>query len=399
MHDDGVWVATTDSSVHRWSIESHNPQKLFQKGGSLIAGSLSYSRARASLEGSAPVPLYKEPTCSINGVPGIVQYEILNNKRHVLTKDSVGSVKLWEITRGAVIEDYGQVSFEKKKEALFEMVSIPTWFTVDSRLGYLSVHLETPQCFSAEEYSADLNISEKIEEEKVNLAHETLKGLFARWLSKKKHKSRSQDRETPSAQNITISNVEADASPENDSAVYPPFEFTSTFPPSIITEGSHSHDGPWRKKITEMDGTEDEKDLPLWVLDCILHNRCPLSKEPKCHFYLQPCEGSTIPNMIPGRLTAPPVFKIQMVINYLVEKLVLDKHLDSLSSDEQVDESSRSGLKPWQTLRSSIEILCNNQVLKLDMTLATVRAFIWKKTSEDIVLHYKINSSGGNISS
>ncbi|KAL6537311.1 hypothetical protein OROMI_025845 [Orobanche minor] len=37
--------------------------------------------------------------------------------------DTVGSVKLWEITKGVVIEDYGEVSFEKKKEELFEMVS------------------------------------------------------------------------------------------------------------------------------------------------------------------------------------------------------------------------------------------------------------------------------------
>lgn len=46
-------------------------------------------------------------------------------------------------------------------------VSIPAWFTVDSRLGNLSVHLDTPQCFSAEMYSVDLNITEKAEDDKV----------------------------------------------------------------------------------------------------------------------------------------------------------------------------------------------------------------------------------------
>ncbi|BAT16022.1 Os12g0165000, partial [Oryza sativa Japonica Group] len=67
------------------------------------------------------VPIHKEPSSIIPGVPAITQHEILNNRRHVLTKDTAGSVKLWEITRGAVIEDFGKVSFEDKKKELFEM--------------------------------------------------------------------------------------------------------------------------------------------------------------------------------------------------------------------------------------------------------------------------------------
>lgn len=55
LHDDGIWVATTDSSVHMWPAEVRNPQKVFQRGGSFLAGNLSFSRARVSLEGSTPV--------------------------------------------------------------------------------------------------------------------------------------------------------------------------------------------------------------------------------------------------------------------------------------------------------------------------------------------------------
>ncbi|KAI7754701.1 hypothetical protein M8C21_025583 [Ambrosia artemisiifolia] len=83
-----------------------------------------------------------------------------------------------------------------------------------------------------------------------------------------------------------------------------------------------------------------------------------------------------------GKLNSPGVLRIH--------KLVLDKHLDSLSSDGtlspglsgQGDEYFKSALNP------SIEILCNNQVMKPNMTLATVRAYIWKKP-EDLVLHYR----------
>lgn len=46
-------------------------------------------------------------------------------------------------------------------------VSIPAWFTMDTRLGSLSVHLDTPQCFSAEMYAVDLHVSGASEDQKV----------------------------------------------------------------------------------------------------------------------------------------------------------------------------------------------------------------------------------------
>ncbi|CDP08595.1 unnamed protein product [Coffea canephora] len=409
LHDDGIWVATTDSSVHRWPAEGRNPQKVFQRGGSFLAGNLSFSRARISLEGSTPVPVYKEPSFSILGTAGIVQHEILNNRRHVLTKDTAGMVKLWEITRGVVIENYGEVSFEKKKEELFEMVSIPAWFTVDTRLGNLAVHLDTPQCFSAEMYSADLNIIGKPEDDKVNLARETLKGLLAPWLTKRRQRFGSQasgnvevqSGKDVSSRSITLSRVEVDGNAENDSMVYPPFEFSVAAPPSIITEGSLG--GPWRKKITDLDGSEDEKDFPWWVLDCVLNNRLPPRENTKCSFYLHPCEGSTIQILTQGKLSAPRILRIHKVVNYVVEKMVLDKPLDNMNSDGMFpvaggqlphpaaggDGSFRSGVKHWQKLKPCIEILCNNQVLSPDMSLATVRTYIWKKP-EDLVLNYRV---------
>ncbi|KAB5529397.1 hypothetical protein DKX38_019478 [Salix brachista] len=424
LHDDSIWAATTDSSVHRWPAEAHNPQKVFQRGGSFLAGNLSFSRARVSLEGPTLVPVYKEPTLIIPGTPAIVQHEILNNRRHVLTKDTAGSVKLWEITRGIVIEDFGKVSFEEKKEQLFEMVSIPAWFTVDTRLGNLSVHLDTPQCFSAEMYSADLNIVGKPEDDKVNLARETLKGLLAHWLAKRRQKHgppTSANGDVLSGKDISHrslghSRVEVDGGAENDSKVYPPFEFSTVSPPSVVTEGSQG--GPWRKKITDLDGSEDEKDFPWWCLDCVLNNRLPPKENTKCSFYLLPCEGSPFQILTQGKLSAPRILRIHKtalflvdvkgltahwVVNYVVEKLVLDKPLDNVNTDGTLapgiggplqhsvvgDGSFRSGLKPWQKLKPSIEILCNNKVLSPEMSLATVRAYIWKKP-EDLILNYRV---------
>ncbi|CAK8544727.1 unnamed protein product [Lathyrus sativus] len=411
LHNDSIWAASTDSSVHRWPAEGCNPQKIFQRGNSFLAGNLSFSRARVSLEGALPVPLYKEPTLTIKGTPGIVQHEVLNNKRHVLTKDTSGSVKLWEITKGVVVEDYGKVSFKEKKEELFEMVSVPAWFTVDTRLGTLSVHLDTPQCFSAEMYSADLNIFGKPEDDKVNLGRETLKGLLAHWLRKRKQRMGSPasangelSGKDVTSRSLIHSRAEVDVSSENDAMVYPPFEFSVVSPPSIVTEGTHG--GPWRKKITDLDGAEDEKDFPWWCLDCVLNNRLPPRENTKCSFYLHPCEGSPVQILTQGKLSAPRILRIHKVINYVVEKMVLDKPLDNILADGNFppgltgsqsqlqavgDGSFRSGsgFKPWQKLKPSIEILCNNQVLSPDMSLATVRAYVWKK-SDDLVLNYRV---------
>lgn len=55
LQGDSIWVATTDSSVDKWPAEGHNPQKVFQRGGSFLAGNLSFTRARACLEGSTLV--------------------------------------------------------------------------------------------------------------------------------------------------------------------------------------------------------------------------------------------------------------------------------------------------------------------------------------------------------
>ncbi|XP_073065247.1 uncharacterized protein [Primulina eburnea] len=391
LHEDGIWVATTDSTLHKWPAEVHNPLKVFQRGGSFLAGNLSFSRARVSMEGSTPVPVYREPSFTIHGTPAIVQHEILNNRRHVLTKDTSGTVKLWEVTKGAVIENYGEVSFEKKKEELFEMVSIPAWFTVDTKLGSLSIHLDTPQCFSAEMYSADLGIHGNPEDDKVNLARETLNGLLVHWLNKRRHRLGSLspvNGEIPpvkeiSARTLALSRLEGGVTAESDSVVYPPFEFSGSYPPSIVTEGSVG--GPWRKKFNSLDGTEDEKDLPWWVIDCVLNNRLPPRENTKCSFYLHPCEGSTVQILTQGKLSAPRILRVHKVINYVIEKMVLDKPVDSINSDGVFSP----GLKPWPKLKPSIEILCNNQVLPPEISLATVRTYIWKKP-EDLILNYRV---------
>ncbi|KAK6128923.1 hypothetical protein DH2020_037327 [Rehmannia glutinosa] len=446
VHTDSVWaLASTPTFSHVYSggrdlsillyidgqlkhiIRESIPKRWF-----IFSWKLILFEGEVSLEGSTPVPVYREPSFSIHGTSAIVQHEILNNRRHVLTKDTAGTVKLWEITRGVVIENYGEVSFEKKKEELFEMVSVPAWFTVDTRLGSLSVHLDTPQCFSAEMYSNDLSIAGKPEDDKVNLARETLKGLLAHWLTRRRQRLGSQtsaNGEIPTGnvlptRTLTLSRVEGDGFIENDLTVYPPFEFSEAAPPSIITEGTQG--GPWRKKITDLDGSEDEKDFPWWVLDCVLNNRLPPRENTKCSFYLHPCEGSTVQILTQGKLSAPRILRIhkflfyavQMpilwissveihiffgnwtlpaesltcVVNYVIEKMVLDKPVDIMNGDG----TFAPGMPGGQILNPIVGDGSFKCVLPPDMSLATVRAYIWKKP-EDLILNYRVVQGRDNV--
>lgn len=84
---------------------------------------------------------------------GIIHHKVLNDRRHLLTKDSDGQVVLWDILSGQAVETYGAVDFAAKERELFKPVSVPSWFTSDIKLGAIALHLETPSCFSAEAYA------------------------------------------------------------------------------------------------------------------------------------------------------------------------------------------------------------------------------------------------------
>lgn len=51
-----------------------------------------------------------------------------------------------------------QVDFQQKEAELFAPHSVPPWFTWDTKLGSLTLHVETPQAFAAEVYAHTLGL-------------------------------------------------------------------------------------------------------------------------------------------------------------------------------------------------------------------------------------------------
>lgn len=106
----------------------------------------------------------------------------------------------------------------------------------------------------------------------VNLAQETLCGLLFR-LQPQLNGDSSTGKES-SFRNLPPPNSEVDDEPKNRaSKAHPAFEFSTTSPPSIITEGSYG--GPWRKRITDLVGTEGEEYIPKWCVDCMFEGEFP----------------------------------------------------------------------------------------------------------------------------
>jgi WD repeat-containing protein 48 len=55
--DEWLWVTTTDSALNKWPSREQASLKAFQRASSFVAGSLPFTRARACMDGSAPVSI------------------------------------------------------------------------------------------------------------------------------------------------------------------------------------------------------------------------------------------------------------------------------------------------------------------------------------------------------
>jgi WD repeat-containing protein 48 len=111
------------------------------------------------------------------------------------------------------------------------------------------VHLDTPQCFSAEMYAADLHVPGASEELKLNIGQETLRGLMANWMARRRQRTSIISATANGDVESGVGEHRSDHQPPTDDShddvinihqpsVLPSFEFSNSSPPSIITEGS-----------------------------------------------------------------------------------------------------------------------------------------------------------------
>lgn len=178
-----LWVATTDSSLKNWSLSA---SKL-----DLFRDRLDQDYTSLASADFDEAPLNTFPDISIPGNPAVINYHILNDRRHILTQESDNSVALYDVLTARKIEilhsadnqTNAKEKYENEIKKRFKMVYVPNWFTVDLKIGLLCIHLEELECLSAWVSAKDYGFTPRIEgqDPKVNLGCLMLDALLEHW--------------------------------------------------------------------------------------------------------------------------------------------------------------------------------------------------------------------------
>ncbi|WQF81264.1 Putative WD40/YVTN repeat-like-containing domain superfamily [Colletotrichum destructivum] len=117
---------------------------------------------------------------------------------------------------------------------------------------------------------------------------------------------------------------------------------------------------------------------PMWLGEVLLQNQIPLKEPVKVSFVLQPWQNS-LPDIATtdgnNRLNANRMLRVKKILAYVAERI-----------DPQPENPEPGALLPHEYL----ELYCNDMLLPITMTLATLRAHVWKG-GNDVQLHYKAN--------
>ncbi|OJJ70462.1 hypothetical protein ASPBRDRAFT_56255 [Aspergillus brasiliensis CBS 101740] len=132
-----------------------------------------------------------------------------------------------------------------------------------------------------------------------------------------------------------------------------------------------------------------EKSIPLWLADLLLKNQMPLKEPVKIAFTLKPYDDLLPPVVKPeydrpamsanannNRLNANRMLRAKKILAYVAERI----------DPAHPDESEEDAMKPEEYL----ELYCQKMLIPPNMTLATIRAHIWR-SSGDMLLYYKAN--------
>lgn len=127
-----------------------------------------------------------------------------------------------------------------------------------------------------------------------------------------------------------------------------------------------------------------EKTAPMWLGDLLLRNSAPHKDSPKVSFVLHPYKNR-LPSIANAegisRLNANRMLRAKKIMAYVAERI--EPRPNGMLLD---DEEDPDAMKPEEYL----ELWCQNTLVKPTVTLATLRAHVWKNGG-DVVIYYKSN--------
>ncbi|EFA78170.1 WD40 repeat-containing protein [Heterostelium album PN500] len=401
VHDEqrqSIWVSTTDSEIKNWSLNGATKEKIEPRF-------IDEDKDEESVNNISAILNANEPIMKIAGRPGMIKHHIMNNRRHVLTKDTSDNVQLWDITKGELIGDYGKVDFDKQVNELQEIISIPKWLSVDTKTGNINITMEPPHCFSADAHLSNLGVTlqEGEPDELYNTGERVLASLFSHFVKEKHNRQNNvnsnqydgdtvdsvedepQQQAVPSSTNNNNNNdsnrqkVAMSGAPPSSTNKAPPKRMIFELPKdtSIVIFDDNNVNNSFRIRLSEFTGLESVDVIPTWVYDCLFGGPTQKKETKDIYFMMSPSDEKNISPIAKGiiKFNQAPHTQIRKLIGHISWKLKL--------------------LEPNSLVEEYIEMLCDNKVLLPTYTLSTVRAFFWK-SGDDIQLTYRVKPAYGN---
>ncbi|KAF8063588.1 hypothetical protein FPV67DRAFT_1701521 [Lyophyllum atratum] len=175
---------------------------------------------------------------------------------------------------------------------------------------------------------------------------------------------------------------------------------TYTIPPNttvvISEEAAPSFTAVYRGTASSMkqDVRVLEEVMPLWLMEYLLLNKLPpIPAHPKISFVLLPWPTPDPADQLPellnttqSKLTSSRYLRVRKLIIHVQEKL--DK-ISPRSKPGSIHEGHDPN--PHPRAEDEYEILCNDVLLHLDMSLAVVRQYVWKQGTE-LMMYYRRKS-------
>lgn len=145
-----------------------------------------------------------------------------------------------------------------------------------------------------------------------------------------------------------------------------------------------------------------EKCAPQWLGEVLLLNTIPQKEPVKVSFVLHPYPNSGLPALATtdgnNRLNANKMLRVKKILAYVAERIdptmeEPEQNPDALKPEEYLELYCNEQVSVSITIlpsRLNQPLTSMRQLLDINMTLATLRAYIWKG-GNDVVLHYKAN--------
>ncbi|KHJ91783.1 WD domain, G-beta repeat protein [Oesophagostomum dentatum] len=342
-HPSAIWSATWNSTVKRWPLPSNTQLAIGDGQMEDEFGHLAISS------------LHRAPDVITPGATSIKHAGILNDKRHVITKDSDDCIGLYDVLAGRKVADFGKRPFEDVVLEHNRKVFVPSWFSVDYKSGMLQITLEEGDVFSAWLSAKDAGVDDS--DNKINYGGMMLRSLFEHY-------------------------QHCDMGAEGSETALATAGYISIpgHTPIILSEvnGRTVLRLLVRDAANEAESACLAKDLPEWITAVV--ERSMLPKFTKMPFYLLPHASLNVKTPKKDRLSATEMLQVRKVMEHVYEKI--------LNSTETTMGETPMPVQIPTNIEQKMELYCNDQKLDPDMDLRSVKHFVWKQGG-DLLLYYK----------